>query len=911
VVLGLALTTPEAALARRGALPASRAMSVASLASVPVTKLHRLDAAKRLAEDAAADKSAPLRYAIATSVSITPYTDGRFELLADGSMLWRVRVDAPGATDLNFGFTRFDLPRGARLHVMSEQYDYYEGPFTAADGSPHGQLWTAMVPGDRAVIELHLPADGVGALDLELTHVGRGYRDVLKSGLGRVTRSGSCNNDVVCPEADPWRDQIRSVAVYSLGGSWFCTGTLIMDVPGSFRSFFLTADHCGMDAFNAPSMVVFWNFESPTCGKLGGGSLADNQTGATWLAGRTDVDMSLLELDDPPDPSFAVYYSGWDRSGNVPSGSVGIHHPSTDEKAISFNDDPLLTIDNCIGGGSIDSHWQVDNWEDGTTERGSSGSGLWDPATKKLVGFLSGGSAACSVPLGDDCYGKFSEAWDGPDASSRLRDWLDPAGTGAVMVDGADPQPQILFHSMQSTDLCAIWAANENGTWEPGEDIEIDVTLRATGDFTGISGTLSSSNSAVTVLAGAATWPDIDGGATGVQTTPFLIRLDETATCFAPIDLDLQVVANEDGPFDLSFSGTVGNDLVPDVPLAIPDDDPAGIASTLDVSDDVTIGDVDVRVQIAHTWVGDLRVSLVSAAATEVVLLDRPGTVGASSGCSDDDMDVTFDDGASFDLEPHCAGTTPWYAGAASPAGDLSTLAGEQTAGQWSLVVSDRAGADTGAIVDWELIVTPPISGSCFACGTAPPTTTTTTTTLPDPCGPAPMGGCRESVAGKSQLQIKPGTAPTRSRMKFKYKQGAATLPSEFGDPVGGAPTYHLCVWDESASAQPLLSAAAPAGGTCGSQPCWKATAATGYRYKNKDATPDGIDKIRLKADGSPGRTLIQVQARGALLSAPAPPLTPTVTAQLLVDDGGITCWEVPFTTAVKNDGIQFKAKGP
>jgi hypothetical protein len=44
----------------------------------------------------------------------------------------------------------------------------------------------------------------------------------------------------------------------------------------------------------------------------------------------------------------------------------------------------------------------------------------------------------------------------------------------------------------------------------------------------------------------------------------------------------------------------------------------------------------------------------------------------------------------------------------------------------------------------------------------------------------------------------------------------------------------------------------------------------------------------------------------------PALPLTTPATAQLLIDDGITTeCWQTTFSTALKNDPTQFKAKGP
>ncbi|PON13152.1 hypothetical protein C2W62_35890 [Candidatus Entotheonella serta] len=118
-------------------------------------------------------------------------------------------------------------------------------------------------------------------------------------------------------------------------------------------------------------------------------SLSDSQTGATFLASEAGVDVALVELDSQPDPAFQVYYTGWDRSANIPAGSVAIHHPQGEEKAISFNDDALTIGDSCIlANPTGNTHWFVDNWEMGTTEPGSSGSRLWDPESQLLIGTL-------------------------------------------------------------------------------------------------------------------------------------------------------------------------------------------------------------------------------------------------------------------------------------------------------------------------------------------------------------------------------------------------------------------------------------------------------------------------------------------------------------------------------------------
>jgi hypothetical protein len=434
------------------------------------------DASAELAADAKSGIVAPVRFAVPQATYVTPATHGTWEQLPDGR-LWRLRVTSAGATDLNLGFTTFWLPEGATLHVASADGGYYQGPYTAQDNKPHGQLWTPVIPGEAAVIELFVPAQATAEPKLVLSQVGTGYRDLFKP-KGQITpkAEGTCNVDVVCPVASAWTNEIRSVGVYTINGAWECSGTLIADVAGDFRNFFLTANHCGLSSGNAPTVVVYWNYQSATCGTHGPGSLAQNQSGAVFRAAKYDCDFALIELDDIPDPSFNVFYSGWDRSGMALPGCVGIHHPDCDVKAISFSSNAVTSVDSCINTGGLGTHWQV-VWSLGVTEPGSSGSGIWDPATHRLVGTLSGGDSACSVPQGPDCYGKFAVGWaSGSSSGDRLRDWLDPQNTGVVSVPGANPVPKPAVVGTGAT-LLSEGCPPGNGVVDPGEWVTVSLTL--------------------------------------------------------------------------------------------------------------------------------------------------------------------------------------------------------------------------------------------------------------------------------------------------------------------------------------------------------------------------------------------------------------------------------------------------
>jgi hypothetical protein len=137
-------------------------------------------------------------------------------------------------------------------------------------------------------------------------------------------------------------------------------------------------------------------------------------------------------MDDPVDPAHEVAFAGWNNSSADPTSAVAIHHPNTDEKSISFEDDPTSTttyLQNSVPGDG--THIRVTDWDLGTTEPGSSGSPLFDQ-DHHVVGQLHGGYAACGNDL-SDWYGRLSVSWQ------NISQYLDPTSTGAVTLDTYAP----------------------------------------------------------------------------------------------------------------------------------------------------------------------------------------------------------------------------------------------------------------------------------------------------------------------------------------------------------------------------------------------------------------------------------------------------------------------------------------
>jgi subtilisin-like proprotein convertase family protein len=133
---------------------------------------------------------------------------------------------------------------------------------------------------------------------------------------------------------------------------------------------------------------------------------------------------------------------------------------------------------------------------------------------------------------------------------------------------------------------------------------------------------------------------------------------------------------------------------------AIPSGSELGLMVTIDVPDRGTIADVDVRLEVTHTWVGDLIVDLEhESLGRSVRLLDRPG--GDPLGCPRDDIAATFDDAASRLGNDECAAPGIAIEGRVRPIDPLDVFAGDNGGGRWTLTVTDPQTGDFGTLQRW------------------------------------------------------------------------------------------------------------------------------------------------------------------------------------------------------------------
>ncbi len=151
---------------------------------------------------------------------------------------------------------------------------------------------------------------------------------------------------------------------------------------------------------------------------------------------------------------------------------------------------------------------------------------------------------------------------------------------------------------------------------------------------------------------------------------------DDWSTAVMPVTLvDGETLSG----VDLVLSPVTTDEYCSDT--ALPIDSNTTITDIITVPESSAIvTSVEVFVDIAHTYQGDLIVSLTAPTGAEVVLHNR-------SGGSIDDI-------------------VGWYPSEIAPEGDLEDFIGVPIAGEWTLTVSDNAAGDEGTLNGWCLRIT-------------------------------------------------------------------------------------------------------------------------------------------------------------------------------------------------------------
>lgn len=385
---------------------------------------------------------------------------------SDGGRIARLVVASQDARALRVGLDVAALPAGAELRFASPTTPslvHAVGANEIANARRESTtFWTPLTEGAQQVIEIYLPPGASPAavsLAVESTsHIfatpSLGFKEAKALGA-----SGSCNRDVVCETPTTALTNIKNAVAwmqYQSGGSSFiCTGTLLNDGDVSTQvPYFYSARHCIGTQTEASTLNTIWGYERATCGT---GTAPTNNIvagGADLLYTDSNRDVLLLKLRNPP-PAGA-YFAGWDANTIADGASLtAIHHPSGDAKKISKGQFMGYTALSDFGG----QRFYTAAWTSGTTEGGSSGSGLFTLSGSEyyLRGGLYGGSAACSnsgstaTSTNRDWYSRFDEAYP------ALRKYLAVDYSGAWSVENEDGIGLSIAQGESSATLGVIW----------------------------------------------------------------------------------------------------------------------------------------------------------------------------------------------------------------------------------------------------------------------------------------------------------------------------------------------------------------------------------------------------------------------------------------------------------------------
>jgi hypothetical protein len=351
-----------------------------------------------------------------------------------GGQAAQVALTSPDAGSLRLAIDLAGVPPEVEMVFFgSAAPSRVEGPVRVSDVIDRTRPWYApLTEGETQTVEFFVPARHEAAtLTLGVagaSHVFTTPSSRFAKRLQDIGIAGSCNVDVPCSSLASnaaFRNAAASVAqmVFSDAGfTILCTGTLLADADAATQTpWFYSANHCFENddpPYKTPAqmqvvantLTTLWAFEASACNsgtprsdwsQLGGG--------ATLIYNNVTSDVLFLRLNAAP-PSGA-FYSGWDANAlSAGTGLLALHHPEGDLKKASQG--TMLGFD-VPGVANGNAQFIESRWSSGTTEAGSSGSGIFTASGGQYYfrGGLWGGSALCSNPTGTDFFSRLDQAY--------------------------------------------------------------------------------------------------------------------------------------------------------------------------------------------------------------------------------------------------------------------------------------------------------------------------------------------------------------------------------------------------------------------------------------------------------------------------------------------------------------------
>ena len=311
---------------------------------------------------------------------------------------------------------------------------------------------------------------------------------------------------------------------------------------------------------------------------------------------------------------------------------------------------------------------------------------------------------------------------------------------------GAGDMVSFYIYNLTSNDFNYVNGTTEGALWASDANLEIyEGVGKGNPIFTG--GTFRPRNFSGNIVYDFGTPPSstLDFTCADVgDNTVMVTATDEsgnTATCMSVI-----TIVDDIAPIVVCIGEQLtGPNTVSDSPaIAIVDN--TTFSTTINIPDSFTMNDVNMDIDIEHTWTGDITLTLEHPDGTQVIVFDD------ADGCSANDIGVTFDDESAnpLDCDPNGGGTDDDAFPLADyiPSNALSAFDGKDSQGVWTLFVEDDAGGDTGILNSWAItydfdpIVATPLEVDLDANGMATINATDLLLSVDEACGwTATVGG--------------------------------------------------------------------------------------------------------------------------------------------------------------------------
>ena len=153
-------------------------------------------------------------------------------------------------------------------------------------------------------------------------------------------------------------------------------------------------------------------------------------------------------------------------------------------------------------------------------------------------------------------------------------------------------------------------------------------------------------------------------------------------------------VFSTENKFTTGVVACPGSTSSANVPLTIGTTANVTINSTLNIPAGGVISDVNITMDVTHTWINDLTATLISPSGTQVQLFARPCTSADIQNIS-----ATFDDSGANVV----CGTDPGITGVVKSTQLLSAFNGQSSTGTWTLRILDGFNQDGGSLNSWSI----------------------------------------------------------------------------------------------------------------------------------------------------------------------------------------------------------------